>query len=95
MIIAELQPCIILKDFDPISDNSFPIFIKMETWSCYTMIRNDETDRTSLTPHKKIEQHSGRFHICVKMALSSTLKQISNSRGHVGFNDETPNKEQL
>ena len=51
MLVAELQPCIILKDLDPISDNSFPIFIKMETWSCYTMIRNDETDRTSLTPH--------------------------------------------
>ena len=55
------------------------------------MIRNDETGHTSLTP---TEQYSGRCHICVKIALSSTLKQISDSRGHIWFSDQTPKKEQ-
>ena len=51
MIVAELQPCIIFKDLDPISDNSFPIFIRWKYGAVYTMIRNNETGRTSLTPH--------------------------------------------
>ena len=48
MSVAELQPCIILKDLDPNSYNSFPIFI---SWKHGVVIRNDETGRASLTPY--------------------------------------------
>ena len=53
------------------------------------MIRNDEPGDTSLM------QYSDRRHICVKIALSSTLKQISDSLDHIGFSNQKPNKEQL
>ena len=58
------------------------------------MIRNDETGRTSLTP-TNTNQYTGRCHICVKIALNSTLKQISDSWGHFGLSDQAPKKEQL
>ena len=55
------------------------------------MIQNIETDRISLAP----QHDTDRCYSRVRVALSSTFKQISDNWSHIGFSDETPKKERL
>ena len=94
MRVANLGPCVPLKDLDLISDNSFPICIG---WKCgvikpWLKILKQIVFHQHLT---NTQHDTDRCYSRVKVALSSTFEQISDSWSHIGLSDEMPKKEQL
>ena len=94
MRVAKLGPCVLLKDLNLISDNSFPICIG---WKC-RVVKPWFKILEQIVFHQHVtntQYDTERCYSRVKVTLSSTFEQISDSWSHIGLNDKTPKKYQL
>ena len=76
-----------------ISDNSFPICIG---WKC-GVVKPSFNVLKQIVSHQHLTNTQHDTDKCcsrVKVALSSTFEQISDSWSHIGLSDKTPKKEQ-